>query len=72
MMDDNKLTTLTHHVDKMLTDLLSVSDVGILPLSAIIIARIVLANDEVALSNEIRDLLIEAAGYPPKKDIVVQ
>lgn len=72
MIDNDTLATIAHQVDASLTELLSRANIGVLPLSAIIVARIVMMNDEVGLSDDIRQLLVEASYYPPKNDMVMQ
>ena len=72
MIDNETLATITHQVDASITELLTRSHIGLLPLSAIFIARLVLANDEVGMSDDIRTLLVEAAHYPPKSEMVMQ
>lgn len=72
MIDNDTLSTVTHQVDATITELLTRTNIGLLPLSAVFVARLVLANDEVGMSDDIRQLLVEAAHYPPKSEMVMQ
>ena len=71
-MDNDVVATLSYATDEFINELIDRTDLDVLSVAAIILARCALATEQVGAGDNFRKLLVEVSARPTKPQTTLQ